>query len=69
MFEVYLRGLPCAWCGQPAIAFVPAVGARHQYRVCRLGERPEGVAADRLVPRQGPGPVDVDELADVAAVA
>ncbi|MGW5715086.1 hypothetical protein ACWEVP_02880 [Amycolatopsis sp. NPDC003865] len=69
MFEVYLRGLPCAWCGHPAIAFVPAVGTRHQYRVCRLGERPEGVATDRLVPRRSPGPADAEGPADVAAVA
>ncbi|NBH07447.1 hypothetical protein [Amycolatopsis sp. SID8362] len=66
MFEVYLRGLPCAWCGHPAIAFVPAVGTRHQYRVCRLGERPEGVATDRLMPRQESGPVVVEESAAAA---
>lgn len=47
MVEVELRGLPCAWCGHPAIAFVPAVGTRHPGSVCRPGDRPERVSADR----------------------
>lgn len=61
MVEVDLRGLPCAWCGHPAIAFVPAVGTRHQHGVCRLGERAEGVSADRLASRRGVGPTDLSE--------
>ncbi|MEV6900319.1 hypothetical protein [Amycolatopsis sp. NPDC051372] len=39
MIEVLLGGLPCAVCGHPAIAFVPAVGTRHPGSVCRIDER------------------------------
>lgn len=38
--EFPLNGIPCANCGQPALAFIPAVGVRHRTGWCLTGTDP-----------------------------